>query len=264
MGRARPLPETEIFAVAQVADTGSIPFLGLAVNGGRYWVKCIGNPHGVDSLMAERVVEALARKLDAPMRSSVLVHVPGHLIQDSRMVGSGNQAGVAHGSVLLDSCDVKSVLDSVGRDGNKIRQPRFIALWELCSGEDEQWLYDRENDEQVWSFDHGYWITGGEPEPLTVRDLEVTLRHWKPWEGSVRGMDPTAFLAVAVRLEELTVSDFIDVVASVPVAWAISDELLESLAWWLYQRRVHAAKRMRTLANKAADLNRPARKKRGE
>lgn len=262
--RARPMPEAAIFAIAQVASTGSVPFLGLAVNGGRYWVKCIGNPHGVDSLMAERVVEALARKLDAPMRPSVLVEVPEHLIHDPRLLGSGNQAGVAHGSLLLESSEVKNVLDCVGRDGNNVRQPRFIALWELCFGEDEQWLYDRDNEEQVWSFDHGYWITGGEPEPLTAMDLEVTLRSWKPWEGSVKGMHPGAFLEVADRLEGLAVTDFIDAVASVPVAWGVSDDLLESLAWWLHQRRMHVAARMRALANKASNLNPGSNKKRGE
>lgn len=261
--RARPTADAQIFAIAQVASTGSLPFLGLAVDGGRYWVKCVGNPHGVDSLMAERVVEAVARKLDAPMRRSVLVEVPEHLTHDPRLVGSGNEPGLAHGSLLLESCEVKNVLDCVGRDGNSDRQPRFIALWELCFGEDEQWLYDRDSDEQVWSFDHGYWITGGEPEPLTVRDLEVTLRGWKPWGGSVKGMDPAAFLDVASRLEALTVSDFIDVVASVPVAWGVSDDLLESLAWWLHHRRMHVAGRMRTLANKAADSYLRA-KKRGE
>ena len=264
MGRDRPVAEATIFAIAQVASTGSVPFLGLAVNGDRYWVKCLGNPHGVDSLVAERVVEALARKLDSPMRPSVLVEVPEHLVHDSRLIGSGNQAGIAHGSLFLESCDVRNVLDCVGRDGNSIRQPRFIALWELCFGEDEQWLYDRDNEEQVWSFDHGFWITGGEPEPLTVRDLEVTLRSWKPWEGSVRGMEPSAFLEVAVRLEALTVADLIDVVASVPVAWGVADDLLESLAWWLHHRRMHVVGRMRTLANKAANLNPRPTKKRGE
>lgn len=263
-GRERPVAEAAIFAVAQVANTGSVPFLGLAEDGQRYWVKYMGNAHGVDSLMAERVVEALARKLDSPMRRSVLVEVPDHLTHDSRLSGSGIQAGVAHGSLFLGSCQEKNVLDSVGHDGNSVRQPRFIALWELCFGEDEQWLYDRDNEDQVWSFDHGYWITGGEPEPLTARDLEITLRAWKPWEGSVRGMDPSAFLEVADRIESLAVTDFIDAIASVPVAWGVSDELLESLAWWLHHRRIHAAERMRTLANKAADLKPRSKKKRGE
>lgn len=258
------MAEASIFAVAQVANTGSVPFLGLADDGERYWVKYMGNAHGTDSLMAERVVASLARKLDAPMRRSVLLDVPVHLTHDSRLLGSGIQAGMAHGSLFLGACQEKNVLDSVYRDGNKTRQPRFIALWELCYGEDEQWLYDRDNDEQVWSFDHGYWITGGEPEPLTIESLEITLSGWKPWDGSVRGMDPEAFLEVGTLLEGLTVSDFIDAVASVPVTWGIPNDLLESLAWWLYYRRTHVAQRMRTLATKASELQQRPRKKRGE
>lgn len=258
----RPSAEAEIFAIAQVAATGSVPFLGLATSGERYWVKYIGNAHGIDSLVAERVVEALAQKLNSPMRPSVLVDVPEPLTQDPRLTGSGIQAGVAHGSLFLDGCQEKIVLDSVNRDGNSVRQPRFIALWELCYGEDGQWLYDRTNEDQVWSYDHGYWITGGEPESLTIRDLEVTVRTWRPWEGSVRGMDPKAFLEVADLLEGLLETDFIDAVASVPLAWGVRDDLLEALAWWLYFRRTHAASRMRALANSAANLK-PRLKKKG-
>lgn len=261
-GCKRPSAKVQIFAVAQVADTGSVPFLGLAIDGDRYWVKYLGNAHGIDSLVAERVVEALARKLDAPMRPSVLVDVPEPLTHDPRLFGSGIRAGVAHGSLFLEACQEKTVLDSVSRDGNSGRQPRFIALWELCYGEDGQWLYDRANEEQVWSFDHGYWITGGEPVPLTVADLELTVGTWKPWVGSVRGMDQQAFIDVAERIEGLMVTDFVDVVASVPVAWGVPDRVLEALAWWLYARRTHVASRMRLLAKSAANA-RPKSKTKG-
>ena len=254
-GKPRPEAETDIFAIARVADTGSVPFLGLATNGANYWVKYMGNAHGTDSLIAERVVEALARKLAAPMRPSILVNVPEALTHDPRLAASGIQAGVAHGSLFLNSCLEKNVLDSVTRDGNKIRHPRFIALWELCYGEDEQWLYDRDNEEQVWSYDHGYWITGGEPEPLTVKDLELTLTSWKPWDGPLKGMDPQAFVEMRERIEGLTVTDLIDVVASVPLAWGVPDDLLESLAWWFYRRRTHATARMRQLAAKTSMSN---------
>ncbi|NQD89424.1 hypothetical protein HP499_16690 [Paenarthrobacter sp. CM16] len=253
--RPRPESETDIFAIAGVANTGSVPFLGIAASGAHYWVKYMGNAHGLDSLIAERVVEALARKLDAPMRPSILVNVPEALTHDPRLVGSGIQAGVAHGSLILDNCLEKNVLDSVTRDGNRTRQPRFIALWELCYGEDEQWLYDRQNEEQVWSYDHGHWITGGEPEPLTAKDLELTVTSWKPWKGPLKGMDPGAFVEMFERIEALSVTDLIDVVASVPLAWGVPDELLESLAWWFYMRRTHAAARMRQLAKETSLAN---------
>nr|WP_152225496.1 HipA family kinase [Arthrobacter citreus] len=226
--------------------------MGLATDGNSYWVKYLGNAHGIDSLIAERVVEALARKLSAPMRPSMLVEVPPSLLRHPELLSSGIQAGVAHGSLLLGTCQERTVLDSAARDGNAARQPRFIALWELCYGEDGQWLYDRSGEEQVWSFDHGYWITGGEPAPLTPADLEVTVNQKRPWYGSVRGMDPGAFLGVADDLALLSVTDFIDAVASVPVAWGVPDSLLETLAWWLHYRRKHVVTRMRALATEAA------------
>lgn len=251
-GLERPSAETQIFAVTQVANTGSVPFLGLAADGNRYWVKYMGNAHGVDSLVAERVVEALARKLSAPMRPSTLVDVPHSMTTDPRLLGTGIQAGVAHGSLLLEGSQEKTVLDWVGKDGNSARHPRFIALWELCFGEDGQWLYDRTHDDQMWSFDHGYWITGGEPAPLSLANLKVCVKTWRPWEGPVGGMDPSAFLDVAAELNALAVADFIDVVASVPIAWGVSDDVLEALAWWLHSRRRHAVARMQVLAVAAA------------
>lgn len=240
-GQARPGPETSIFAVASVASSGSIPFLGVAQDGRRFWVKYPGNQHGLDSLVSERVVAAMADKIDAPMRESVLVDVPEWLTHDPRLSGSGIQAGVAHGSLLLDDCAEREVLDSVGRDGNNRRQPKFIALWELFLGEDGQWLYDHANDHQVWSFDHGFWTNGGEPGAMSESDYAQLVNRWSDWPRSVRGMDANTFLKVALRLEELTVADFIDVVASVPVAWGVPDSLLECLAWWLHTRRTHIA-----------------------
>lgn len=259
---SRPVAETSVSFIAQVSDSGSRPFLGITGDGRRFWVKYLGNQHGIDSLVSERVVAAMARKIDAPMRASVLVDVPEWLTSDGRLIGSGVQPGPAHGSEFLDNCIEKTVLDSVSRDGNRYRQPKFIALWELFLGVDEQWLYDHANDHQVWSFDHGCWTNGGEPQEMTAGDYERLLNTWGGWDGSVKGMDSQSFIDASDRLVALTVADFIDVVASVPVPWGIPDGLLECLAWWLHVRRFHVAERMRALAAQASSADKTRKRAR--
>ena len=261
-GRPRPDAEASIFAIADVADSGSRPFLGLSTDGRQFWVKYQGNLHGVDALVSERVVASLAAKIGAPMRKSVLVDVPEPLVGDPRLVGSGIRAGVAHGSPLLDDCTEKEVLDSVAKDHNRFRQPRFIALWELFLGADGQWLYDHANDHQVWSFDHGFWTNGGEPSAMSGSDYQNLVHTWSDWPGSVRGMDSGTFLETAAQLEALSVFDLIDVVSGVPVAWRIPDENLECLAWWLHARKPHIADRMRALANQASNSGKKQRRAR--
>jgi len=264
-GVSRPTARVTMVAVVGVTrqDTATNPFLGLGSDGQRYWVKYLGNPDGPDSLVSERVVEALSRKLNAPMRPSILVDVPVELTKDSRLAVREVQPGVGHGSLLLEPSIEKEVLDDVKRDGNNERQPRFIALWELCAGKDGQWLYDGSNDSQVWSFDHGWWINGGEAAPMTVSALDATVNHWEAWDGPVGGMSPDSFLKVADDLDALTVSDFIDVVSSVPVEWGIQDDYLEALAWWLHTRKSQTARRMRALANTSSNAKKTSNRQGG-
>lgn len=252
-GQCRPEPEISIIAVFDVAhSSGCRPFLGLGSDGRSYWVKHRDNDHGVQSLIVERVVAAVGHLLDGPMRPAVLVTIPPAVAADPLLKGYGVSSGTAHGSEHLDDCIEKDVLANTRDDGNSVRQPKFIALWELFAGEDPQWLYSREADNQVWSFDHGFWVSGGEMGDWGGDQLERTVHVWSPWEGDVKNMDSRTFLKLADEIMSLSVENLVAAVATVPVSWGIPDYDLESMAWWLYSRRRHVSDRMRVLGLSAA------------
>ncbi|WP_416417189.1 HipA family kinase [Paenarthrobacter aromaticivorans] len=249
----RPEPEMQVVAVFKVAkDSGCKPFLGLASNGKTYWIKHSHNDHGVQSLMVERVAAAVGLMLQAPLCPVELVHVPGSIARDPLLAGFGVMSGTAHGSESVEDAIEKMELVHTRDDGNRFRQPRFIALWELFAGEDPQWLYSRQDDFQVWSFDHGFWVSGGEMGDWGGDELEQTVNYWSPWMGDVRHMDPATFLDVADSVASLSVEDLLAAVATVPVSWGIPDHDLESLAWWLFSRRRHISDRMKALSGVAS------------
>ncbi|MCO4276098.1 hypothetical protein NG701_16985 [Pseudarthrobacter sp. HLT3-5] len=252
-GYDRPEPEVAILAVFDVAhSSGCKPFLGLGSDGQSYWVKHRNNDHGVQSLMVERVVAAVGQLLDAPIRPAVLVTIPEAVANDPMLRGYGVASGAAHGSEHLEDCIEKDELTHTRDDGNNVRQPKFIALWELFAGDDPQWLYSREADNQVWSFDHGFWVSGGEMGDWGGDELERTVHIWSPWLGDLKHMDSATFLRLANEIATLSVEDLVASVATVPVSWGIPDYDLESMAWWIHSRRRHIGDRMKALSLSAA------------
>lgn len=68
------------------------------------------------------------------------------------MFGSLNLEGAV---LETDPAAVHHVLD----DSNHNEIPNLIALWALCNvQEDLQFLYDTNNDYEIWSIDHGFWF----------------------------------------------------------------------------------------------------------
>jgi hypothetical protein len=251
-GLSRGKAEGVVVAAFHVADSGCKPFLGLADDGKQYWVKHMGNDHGVQSLVIERVVAAVGEMILAPVRPVALLEVGDAIASDSMLRKVAVRPGLAHGSLHLDDAIEKEELTNTRDDSNRFRQPRFIALWELFAGEDPQWLYCKEDDYSIWTFDHGFWVTGGEMGDWSGDDLARMAPVTSPWQHSVAGMDAATFHDVAESLESLTVEDILGAVATVPVAWGVPDADLETLAWWVYCRRQQTAQSMRALSNSAS------------
>lgn len=251
---SRPRPEPDGFVVAafQVADSGCKPFLGLAADGKQYWIKHVGNAHGIQSLVIERVVAAVGEMILAPVRPVALLEILPTMALDEMLRGAAVLPGLAHASLHLDDAIEKEELTNTKDDGNRYRQPRFVALWELFAGEDPQWLYCKEDDFSVWTFDHGFWVTGGELGDWSGDDLAGMASVTSPWEHSVAAMDAATFHDVADSLESLTVDDLLGAVATVPIVWGVPDRDLETLAWWVYCRRQQTAQSMRVLSKSAS------------
>lgn len=244
-GAVRGQATATVQGIIRVADTGCKPLLMPASDGFVYWVKPQHNPHGQLSLLTERVVAAVAQFLGAPIANSTLVTIPETMHGTSY---SSNAeflyAGTAHASrVIKGELHEERELRYVPKDGNRYRAPAFIALWEWCFGDDGQWIYNLEDDFQMWTFDHGTWI-GGQGQ-WGIDDLAGSERLSSGWPGSVKGMDAGTFLGLADKIETCSVADVLEFVSTVPIDWGFTDEELIKVAKWLHARRRHVAQNLK-------------------
>lgn len=241
-------------ALLDRADTGCYPLKVAGSDGNVYFAKYPNNPHGWESLLAERVVAAAGEYLDAPLPPSRLISIPTAW-ENPRWLQAGHppiHAGIAHASQLVEHEIIEgdSELEHVNRDGNPRRAPAFIALWEWCFGEDPQWLYALGDDKQMWTFDHGLWLGGG--GEWTPSDLHNSTHIRNRWTGSFKHMDGPTFLDLAERVVQCRPEDTLRMVATTPVDWGFTEEDLITVARWLYDRREFVAADLRRHAGQVA------------
>lgn len=243
--------DANVLNVILRADTGAEPALVVADDGHQYWLKPLGNPHGHMSLLAERVVGVAGEWLGAPIAPSRLLQLSPQLAQAFTFSGRTHaQPGFAHGSRLVASQPLESpALDHASKDDNARRSPFYIALWEWCAGEDEQFLYATEEQHSVWSIDHGMWI-GGQGE-WDISSLVQSPPFTPRWTGPLSGLSCGAFLDAAARLDQFGRPAALEVAKSIPLEWGFTSGELEDLANWLYDRAPGVAARMRLLSQSA-------------
>ncbi|SDG79179.1 hypothetical protein SAMN04489810_1304 [Microbacterium pygmaeum] len=230
-------------------SSGAGAFLGLADDGRQYWVKVPGNAQGNQVLTNEVIVGELGRVLGAPVRERVLVAIPPSVSAWSDFpVRKSDLALLAHGSLHVPGAVDDDELRYTKRDDNARRQAAMAGLWDLCVGEDPQWLYETGAAYSMWSYDHGFWFTTGEGD----WDQDV-LRRLLATDGSLAtlpsGVSRERLREVATVVENLTPEMLLSVMSAVPVEWGTDDRDLEAMAWFLFARREPVANRLRQRAN---------------
>lgn len=232
-------------AVVQGTESGAAAFLGLASDGNRYWVKAQNNPQGARSLVPERIVTHIGLAIGAPVRPIALIEIPPAL-DHIYAPGYRLRPGVAHGS--LDVGQSKVVDDWAGisgRDGNRTRVAYLAALWDLCLGNDPQWLAEFAADAAVWSYDHGFWFAGEVDWNIeSMRRVGVT-----PWVApSIDMASCEALEAAATAVESMTLDDLTRIALDVPPEWGASQDELSAVAGILFERARGVADRLRETA----------------
>lgn len=253
-GRDAPAARVTLRAPRQRAlSSGAGAFLGLADDGHQYWVKVPGNEQGNQVLVNEIIVGELGRVLEAPVRENILLVVPPALTKWDDFPGPrSDTALIAHGSLHVPGAVDDDDLRYTRRDDNARRQAAMVGLWDLCVGEDPQWLYETTAAYSIWSYDHGLWFTTGEGDwdaGVLARLVDV--------DGSFSqlpgGLDRGAMVAMADRIDSLLPETLLSVMSSVPVEWGTDDRNLEAMAWFLFRRRSQVATRLRRLAAVPSD-----------
>jgi len=133
------------------------------------------------------------------------------------------------------------------RDDNARRQAAMAGLWDLCVGEDPQWLYETGAAYSMWSYDHGLWFTTGEGDwdqsvlqRLVATDSSLAMLP--------AGASRERLTETAEAIENLSPETLLSVMSAVPVEWGTDDRDLEAMAWFLYARRSPVAERLRKRA----------------
>lgn len=237
---------TRMVAVMKKTESGSGTFLAQCTDG-RYWVKAPNNPQGNHTLAAEVVVHGVGRLIGAPVCDNALVELPAG-IDFSYAPGRRLPAGIGHGSRDVSPSVVsESWTTYVHRDDNRRRQARLGALWDLCMGGDPQWLHNEARDYTIWSFDHGFWLGGGDgdwtPETLT----KIGVRPWQ-YDIELALTDAGELRAVATVLGSITAAALREVTGQVPVEWGIPSDHLDRLADILSVRADAVAARLEDAA----------------
>ncbi|KJL49367.1 hypothetical protein RS84_00075 [Microbacterium hydrocarbonoxydans] len=248
-GYERPTPTMTLRApLRRARSSGAGAFLGLGSDGNQYWFKVPGNPQGDRVLVNEVIVEEVGRLIGAPVCRRALALVPPSSSRWTDFpVRPSEHPLVAHASLHVPGAVDDDALAYTRRDDNARRQASLLALWDLCVGDDEQWLYDASNSSSIWSYDHGLWFTTGEGDWDTsvlerLADLDGAFRN------PPAGLSKEALLQVADRLESLTPDSYVRAMSAVPLEWGASDHDLESMAWFLYYRAPAVAARTRRIA----------------
>ncbi len=232
-------------AVLRQTESGAAAFLGLGSDGNRYWVKAQNNPQGSRSLVPERIVTNIGRVIGAPVRPIALVEIPPAL-DHAYAPGYRLRPGLAHGSLDVGQCKVVDDWAGIsGRDGNRTRVAYLSALWDLCLGNDPQWLAEFAADAAVWSYDHGFWFAGEVDWNIeSMRRVAVT-----PWVApSIEMASCEALNRAAAAVESLTLHELTRIALDVPRGWGASAEELSSVAGILFERARGVADRLRETA----------------
>lgn len=248
-GRGRPRPTISIRAPRERANSsGAGAFLALADDGNQYWVKVPGNPQGNQVLVNEVIVGELGKVLDAPVRERVLVSIPPEVTRWEQFPTHPSATPLlGHASLHVPGAVDDDHLRYTKRDDNARRQAAIIGLWDLCVGEDPQWLYETGASYSMWSYDHGLWFSTGEGD----WDAAV-LRSLVDVDGTI-GSVPSGIAAdrleeMADALDALGQEPILAALSAVPVEWGTDDRNLEVMGWFLYRRRSLVADRLRRRA----------------
>jgi len=223
--------------------------LALADDGRSYWVKVPGNEQGNQVLVNEVVVAEVGAILGAPIRERILVTVPPSMTEWSEFPARRSPIPLlAHASLHVPHAEDSDDLHYTKRDDNGRRQAALAGLWDLCVGEDEQWLYDSSASYSIWSYDHGFWFTTGEGD-WDAEVLQRLLGVANELKDLPHDVDREELDRVADAIAALTPQQLLGVMSAVPVEWGTSDRDLEAMAWFLFNRRDAVAFRLRQIAS---------------
>jgi hypothetical protein len=202
------------------------------------------------SVVTEMVVARAGRMIGAPTCETVVMTVPSELQGEELKPGVEISSVVVHASLALDNCDERRPgLPPRGKDDNRSRHVGCYALYDWFMGCDQQWLRDLDDDMATYSHDHGLYLPPVNSGHWTDQDLQAQVGVAWPLPDDPKGLSPTAANLVADALRGIARNDIQTLLSAVPVSWAVTDQQLEGLGWFLECRAPAVAGRIEQLVS---------------
>ncbi|MFC7387016.1 hypothetical protein [Sphaerisporangium rhizosphaerae] len=120
------------------------------------------------------------------------------------------------------------------------------ALYDWCWGSDSQWLHDLDDDQSIYSHDHGLYLPPNDGH-IESKFLHLSADEPNELPDSPAGLDKGAVETVAEALEKIDRDALVNILCAVPASWPVADEALATLGWFLEHRAPAVANRLRAL-----------------
>ncbi len=238
--------------IRQGGTGGSRPFLAAGEDGASYWVKVLNNPQGPTILCSEQIVGRLFARLRGPVSKIVTAAIPAELAgwQFCDVPPLTLEPGIAHACLdVPDTVQVGSLHDRA-EDSNAGHHVYILAMYDLCWGDDQQWLKQTSAESRYISHDHGFYLPPGGPG-ISVQPAHLDVAHEYSDKGD--GLDETVIEKVASLIDALSQSDIVSVMAAgIPQSWPITDNELETVGHCILHRAPGVAARLRARIPKSA------------
>lgn len=244
--RGRRVAEAEVSLKAPLQSGsrgGSGAFLGLAEDDRRYWIKPLNNLQGPRVPITEQIVGRAGALIGAPTCTVRTIAISPDFTGWEFRPGHRLEAGIAHASLLVEPVVETGTLERRLEDDNALRHAYIIALHDWCWGGDGQWLMAIDDENRYFSHDHGWYLPPEGPGWDTGSlEREVDTPHELP--ASRDGFTSGVVEAVASSLRAVRRDQLATVLSRIPAAWAVSDDELECVGYFLECRAEASAARL--------------------
>lgn len=207
------------------------------------------HPQDKLTIVTEYIVASAGRLIGAPVCETAIVTIPTRMSGIEFRPRHFLNPGFAHGSRAIMTTREYRHLTHRERDYNRIRHVGVFALYDWCWGKDPQWLHDLDADLQLYSHDHGWYLTGNQGH-WTEQTLRANVDSERPLPVPQDGLNVGEAGRIAARLMELTRAEIQDILCRVPSTWPVSESALECAGWFLERRASLVADRLQQMSDR--------------
>lgn len=192
-----------------------------------WWITPTNSLHGPRAALNEWIVGQVGALIGAPVCPVRLVEIgvdyDGTPSPGRKFILS---AGVAIATRDIPGAAEDRNLRDRNRNSNPTRHVGVDVLYDLCWGDDAQWLYQSSKDESTWSHDHGMYLGGVRWDSMDFRANADTARRL---QFNRAGLNPAECERIRHAVGDITHTGLIEIMSSVPAAWQVPERLLQSI-----------------------------------